>query len=254
MKKNAIILLFYLTLNIGLAYNSSSEELAAREIVKRSDDLMRGDTSRGSYKMTVVTPTWERTLELDAYSSGRDKTFISILSPPKEKGITTLRIDNNMWNYLPKVERTIKIPPSMMFQQWMGSDFANDDMVKESSVVNDYTHTIAGEEVLDTFEVFKIDLIPKPEAAVTWGKLIFWIRKGDFVPIQEEFYNEHGKLIKVLKYSNIKQMSDRMIPTIWNITPVTKAGHSTTIEVLDVVYNEPLNADIFTLSNLKRSL
>jgi len=234
-----------------LSSDCYSDPLSAQELVKCSDDLMRGDTSRGTYKMTVLTPQWERTLELKAYSIGRDKTFIRIISPPKEAGITTLRIDNNMWNYLPKVERTIKVPPSMMLQPWMGSDFTNDDLVKESSIVYDYTHRIVAEEDIDGMPAYKIELTPKPEAAVTWGKLILWVRREDCVPLREEFYTEHGKLVKVLQYSKIKQMSDRVIPTIWKMTSVTREGHYTIIEILDVVYNKPIDENIFTMANLK---
>lgn len=254
-KLNAPAITCILLLAVFCCVNSLSfsEEISAQEIVKRSDDLMRGDTLTGRYIMSVETPAWKRSLELDAYNIGRDKTFIRILSPAKEAGIGTLRIKTNMWNYLPKVERTIKIPPSMMFQPWMGSDFTNDDLVKESSIVSDYTHKIIAEEEAGADSVYKIRLDPKPQAPVTWGKLIFWIRKSDFVPLREEFYDEHGKLIKALEYSQIKQMPDRSIPTIWKMTSMTKEGHVTTIEVVNAVYNEPIDETIFTLSNLKGS-
>jgi outer membrane lipoprotein-sorting protein len=250
--KNTITLFTALTLCFAFVLPAFAQgELTAQEIIKRSDDLMRGDTLRGKYQMTVETPDWKRTLELDAYSIGREKTFIRILNPPKEKGITTLRIKNNMWNYLPKVERTIKIPPSMMLQPWMGSDFTNDDLVKESSVVHDYTHKIVNEEMAGPELIYVIQLDPKPEAAVTWGKLIFRVRHSDFVPLREEFYSEHGKLIKVLEYSEVKQMSDREIPTVWKMTSMTKKSHVTIIKVDDVVYNEPVADSIFTMANLK---
>lgn len=228
-------------------------ELSGREIVRRQDDLMRGDTLKGRYIMTVTTPSWQRRLELDVWAQGRDKTFIRILSPAKEAGIGTLRIKENMWNYLPKVERTIKIPPSLMLQPWMGSDFANDDLVKESSIVNDYIHRILTEENIDGNIAYKIELIPRPEAAVIWGRLIFWIRKKDFLPLREEYYSEKGKLIKILEYSAIKKMSDREIPTVWKMTSVTKEGCQTIIEVIDAVYNQPVSEEIFTLGNLKRA-
>lgn len=238
---------------LGLSSLAYSQELTGQEIVKRQDDLMRGDTSRGRYTMSVITPNWQRKLELDIWAEGRDKTFIRILSPAKEEGTATLRIDNNMWNYLPNVERTIKIPPSMMLQPWMGSDFANDDLVKESSIVNDYNHTILGEEDVNGYIAYKIELIPKPEAAVTWGKIIFTIKKEDFVPLREEYYNERGDLIKVLEFSEIKRMSDRVIPTLWKMTSTTKVGHQTIIEVEDVIYNQPVEENIFTLENLRRA-
>jgi outer membrane lipoprotein-sorting protein len=235
-------------------HNIPAEELTARQIVKNADDLLRGDTSDGTYEMTVKRPNWERTLKLRAYGKGRDRTFIRILKPPKEAGITTLRIENNMWNYLPNVERVIKIPPSMMLQSWMGSDFSNDDLVKESSVVNDYTHEITAQEDTRLGEAYKIELTPKPEAAVTWGKIIFYIRKEDFVPIIEEFYDEHGKIIKVLEYYDVKRMSDRRIPATWVMTKKTKENHVTIIKVLDVKYNEPIPDSVFTMSNLRSGI
>lgn len=250
MYKNVLITLALTCSLLGAGQNSSAQELSAQDIIKKSDDHMRGDTSIGKYKMTVKTSDWERTLELDAYSKARNKTFIRIISPPKEAGITTLRIDNNMWNYLPKVERTVKIPPSLMLQPWMGSDFSNDDLVKESSIVHDYTHKILSEETLESHPSYKIELLPKPDAAVTWGKLIFWVRKPDYVPLREEFYDEHGKLIKVLEYSIIKKMSDREIPTIWKMISKTKASNTTVIEVLSCKYNEDIDDNVFTMAHL----
>lgn len=239
-------------LNLNVSYANDVKD--AMIIVKKSDDLLRGETCQGLYRMTVKTDRWERQLDLNVFTKGRDKIFIRILSPAKESGIGTLRIENEMWNYLPKIERIIKIPPSMMLQSWMGSDFANDDLVKESSVVNDYTHKIVEEMVVDGKPVYKIEFIPKPDAAVIWGKLFMWIRKDDFVPIKEEFYNEKGKLIKVLEYSNIAQVSDRVIPKTWKMRSIIKEDQETTIELIDVKYNEPVDDNIFSLVNLKKNL
>lgn len=231
---------------------SATDSLSAGDIVKLSDDLMRGDTNQGIYAMEVVTPNWQRELKLDVYSLGRDKTFIRILSPAKEAGIRTLRIKNEMWNYLPNVEKTIKIPPSMMAQSWMGSDFANDDLVKESSIVNDYNHEIIAKEDLQGSPAYKIKLIPKPEAAVIWGKIILWVRRVDCVPLKEEYYSEKGKLIKVLEYSDIGRVSERVIPRVWKMSSLIKPGHYTVIKLIDVEYNQPISKDVFTLENLKK--
>lgn len=239
-----------------LTLPSSSDEkqveLTAKEIVKLSDDLMRGDTNQGIYTMQVITPSWQRELKLDVYNKGRNRTLIRILSPAKESGVGTLRIDNEMWNYLPQVEKTIKIPPSLMLQPWMGSDFANDDLVKESSIVDDYTHYIEKTGLIDDRIIYKIVLTPKPDAAVTWGKLVRWIRKDDFMPMREDFYDEHGKPIKVLLYSDFGQISDRAIPKTWTMISKIKPGNSTIIRLIDVVYNEEINDNVFTLQNLKK--
>lgn len=222
--------------------------LTARDIVKASDDLMRGHTNQGTYTMQVITPKWQRQLTLQVYMKNRDKAFIRILNPPKEAGIGTLRIENEMWNYLPKVERIIKIPPSMMLQPWMGSDFANDDLVRESSIINDYTHAI----IAETDDAYTVEFTPKEDAPVIWGKLIRVIRKNDYVPLKEEYYNERGKLIKILEYSDIAQVSDRMIPKTWTMKSMVKEGHQTIIKLIDVTYNTPIEDNIFSLPYLKK--
>lgn len=235
-----------------LAVPASAEELTGREIVKRADDLLRGESLHGRYAMTVETPAWQRRLELEVWMQGRERTFIRIHAPAKEAGTATLRIGSSMWNYLPQVERTIKIPPSMMLQPWMGSDFTNDDLVKESSLVNDYTHEITGTESAEGGAAYRITLTPKPKAAVTWGRLAFWIRRHDFVPLREEYYDERGALVKVLTYSDIRAMSDRVIPTRWEMVSQATPGHRTVIEVREATYNQPIAEEVFTLANLQR--
>lgn len=229
-----------------------AQELTPKEIVKRSDDLMRGDTQKGPFRMTVVTPQWTRILEIYVHSKGRDRMLIKILSPAKEKGTTTLRIGSEMWNYLPSVERTIKIPPSMMLQPWMGSDFANDDLVKESSVVDDYDHRLVAEKMIDGHVICKIELVPKSRAGVIWEKRVQWIQKDDFTPVREAFVGKNNKVIKILTYSDKKMISGRVIPTRWEMVSEVKEGHRTVIEVTDkVVYNESIEDGVFSLKSLK---
>jgi len=251
-KRLLILLLIFLLLNaLPVAFG---QDIPAKDIVKRSDDLMRGDTQEGKYVMIIITPNWERRLEIYIYSKARDKIFLKILSPAKEKGITTLRVKNEMWNYLPNVERTIKIPPSLMLQPWMGSDFANDDLVKENSVVDDYDHKIIREEIIDGQAVVCIELTPKPRAAVIWDKRIMWINKDNFLPLRDEFYGKKNKLIKSLVYAEPKKISDRVIPKRWEMISAVKEGHRTIIEVDDkLIYNEPIDDDVFSLQNLKKS-
>lgn len=251
MKKGARFF-FWFVVSLLCVSCSFAQEPTAQEIVKASDDLMRGDTQEGIYTMIVITPNWERRLKLTTCSKGRDKIFIRITSPAKEKGVATLRIGTEMWNYLPQVERTIKIPPSMMLQSWMGSDFANDDLVKESSVVNDYTHTFLANEKIDGEDVYCIELKPKPQAGVVWDKRIMRISKKDLTPVRDEFYGKENKLIKTLFYSKVKKISDRVIPTYWEMVSEIKRGNRTIIEVdNNVVYNKTIEDSVFSLQNLK---
>lgn len=229
----------------------SASALTATQIVERAEDLLWGKTAVGEFDMTITTPSWSRTLGLHVWMDRPSKSFLRIMAPAKDAGITSLRIDAEMWNYLPAIERSIKIPPSLMLQPWLGSDFTNDDLVKESSLVTDYTHRVAGEKSMDGGEAWQIEGLPKPTAAVVWGKIVYSIRKSDFVPLKLEYFDERGDLIRALTYSEIRTINGRSIPTRWEMQPIGKPGKKTTITVKTIVYDKPVNADIFSLRNLK---
>lgn len=242
--KNVFLILF-----LALSH-AASFALAAREIVARSDQLIRGNSSIGSMSMTVKTPNWERTLRFKGWSKGKDKMLIRITYPKKEAGSASLKIGNNMWNYLPKINRTIKIPPSMMLQSWMGSDFTNDDIVKESSLVSDYNHTLLGTTKIGEDDCYKIQSIPKPDAAVVWGKIVYFCRVKDFVPVREEYYSDKGDLIKLMTLSKIKYMHDRNYPTYWKMQTLNRPGRYTEMTISDIKFNVPIPDRTFSLQNL----
>ena len=223
-----------------------------KEVIRKMDLLLRGDSSYGSYRMTITDPDWQRTLTLNAWENRiEDKTFIEILSPAKEAGIVTLKIDLEMWNYLPRVERIVKIPPSMMFQPWMGSDFTNDDLIKASSIVTDYSHEILAEENVSGFPAYKVELIPQPDAPVVWGRILAWVRQSDSMPLRQEFFAEDGELIRILRFDNIREVRGREVPTYWEMQPVGEKGRQTVMEVLDLEIDVAIDDKIFSLRNLK---
>jgi len=230
---------------------AASSVPAGREIIDRMDRLMRGKSTVGLYEMEITTPSWSRTLRLRAWEKDREKTFIRILAPAKESGNATLRRGFEMWNYLDNIERVIKIPPSMMLLSWMGSDFTNDDLVKESSIVNDYDHSVLGTEETGGREAYIIEAAPKEDAPVVWGKVVLRVRTTDFVPVSQEFYSERGELIRVLEFSGVKLMGGRTIPTVWKMTPVKKEGRSTVFRILEIEFDKEIPEGVFTLRNLK---
>ena len=224
----------------------------AQEIIDRAETVLWGRTLQSRLTMTVTTPRWTRTLELVAWIERPRRSFIRILSPAKEAGIGSLRIGPEMWNYLPAVERTIKIPPSMMLQPWMGSDFTNDDLVKESSLLDDYTHRIVATDAAGDAAIYVVESVPKPDAAVVWGKIVMRVRRADFLPVREEFYDERGTLIRVMTFSDIRTLGGRTIPTKWEMRPVARPGNLTTVVMTRATYDEPIAADIFTQRNLEK--
>ncbi|MCD6595456.1 outer membrane lipoprotein-sorting protein [bacterium] len=248
--KTIKILLFIASISIAYCQTKNSAP-DIETVIHKIDNLYLSNTSYGEMEMEITTPHWERTLTMTVYTSKRDKSFILITSPKKESGMTTLKIGNEMWNYLPKTDKVIKIPPSMMMSSWMGSDFTNDDLVKESSLLNDYEYKfIYPQNAVDS--LLYIQLVPKENTATVWGKIVVWIFKDNYIPIREEFYDEKGKLLRVMTYSEIKNIDGRKIPTLLEMVPKNKEGHKTIIRYKTIKFDINLDKDIFTLRNLKK--
>lgn len=229
----------------------SSEE-AASAIVEKAENQVRGKSFRGKFTMTVEKDGQTRTLTLRSWSVGREKAFVKVLSPTKDRDTGNLRIDLNLWQYLPNIERVIKIPPSAMLQSWMGSDFTNDDLVKTSSLARDYTHKFLGREKYQGMDAVKIECTPKPNAPIVWGKVIEWVRWGDAVPLKQEFYSENGELLKVMEGSDIKSYGKRTIPTTLVMKNLKKKDSRTILKYEDVVFDEAIPDSIFTQENLRK--
>lgn len=228
----------------------SGEPNSARDLVEQVDDLLWGRTMTGALEMRVQTPRWTRTLAINAWIERPRRSFIRITSPAKEAGTGSLRIGSEMWNYLPKIERIIKIPPAMMLQPWMGSDFTNDDLVKESSRINDYRHEFAQDAGQADFYI--VDSTPLPNAGVIWGRIRMRVRRADSIPLDEQFFDDRGALVRVMTFSNVRTLGGRTIPTTWTMQPVGKQGNSTTITLKSASYDGAIDAEIFTQRNLRQ--
>src|SRR5665648_1049232 len=181
----------------GGSWNANAQALTATEIIKKADDKFNGEkSSMMVLAMTIIRPTWKRSVEFKNWSLGRENALTLITAPAKDVGQTFLKRGNEMWNWNPSINRLIKLPPSMMSQGWMGSDYTNDDILKESSVVNDYTHEITGDETIAGRECYRIKMVSKENAAVVWGHQIRWVDKKDFLVMKAELYDEDGFLVR----------------------------------------------------------
>jgi len=237
----------------GSAYPTSA--LTALEMVRLAEEQMRGETSHSEVEMTVITPEWQRTMRLEVWEAKRDeKAFVRVLAPAKERGTASLKLGNEMWTYIPSIERSMKIPPSMMMQSWLGSDFTNDDMLKASSL-DDYEHALTDTTELDGQTAYVITSIPKPDAPVVWGKIVYYARLGDYLPIRQEFYDEDGNIVRRMDLSEFKRMGGRVIPTVYTLVPLTEetTGHQTTLTIHSAAFNVNISESIFTRANLERT-
>jgi len=235
-----------------ISLSGFSQDLSAKQIIVKADNLQRGRSNKGEMKMTIIRPKWTRTITLKSWSRGTDFSMTYILSPAKEKGQVFMKRKNEMWNWVPTISRMIKLPPSMMSQGWMGSDYTNDDILKESSIVVDYNHKIIGAEKLEGLDCYKIELSPKEDAAVTWGKVIKWISKKDYWQLKTEYYDEDDELIRTEMASEIKTFGDRKLPSKLVILPADKPNQRTEVNILSSNFNVNIQESFFSQQNMKR--
>ena len=232
-------------------HGSQEPTLTAKQVVKKATDNVRGESSQSELIIKTVRPTWQREMTLKTWTQGEKYAMILVKTPVKDKGVAFLKRDKEVWNWVPVLERSLKMPPSMMTQSWMGTDFTNDDLVKESSMVEDYEHSFAGDTTIANRDCYIIQMIPKPEAAIVWGKLILCIDKKDFLELHTKFYDEEGELINVMNASDIKRMDGRLIPTYLEMVPADKKNQKTILIYSSVSFNKPIAASFFTLQQLK---
>ena len=232
---------------------SIGQSLSAREIMEEAEDQWQGEESSiSNMTMKIVRPSWDRTIKMKNWIKGRNYALTLVTAPANEKGQTFLKRENNMWHWMPSIGRLIKLPPSMMSEGWMGSDYTNDDILKESSIVVDYNHSLVGEEEINGRMCYKLELIPKEDAAVVWGKVIKWITKEHYIQLKSEYYDEDGELIRTEIASKVKEMDGRMIPTHVEIIPEDEDGKKTIIVMDEIKFNRDIPDSFFSQQNMKR--
>lgn len=217
-------------------------------IIKKVEHNIQSDSGYSRITMSVTTARGERTMKMESWNRGHEKSFIKVLYPKQDRGITFLKVDTTMWQYVPKIEKTIKIPSSMMMQSWMGSDFTNDDMAKESSIVDDYNAQLTSEDA----KKYVLTLLPKEDAAVVWGKIVMEVEKEHYIPLRAIYYNEEGVQQRILTYSDVKVYGDRYLPTVMTLVPQDKKSNKTVVIMEEVDFNAVIEDSRFTKNALVR--
>ena len=245
---------FQLLFLLPLLFSSFSvSAIEIKELIHHIDQLWRGDTSRATMSMTVKTQRYARSMTMEAWSKGKDYSLVVIREPIKDKGIATLKVKENIWNYLPKIDRVTKVPSSMMSGSWMGSHFTNDDLVKESTIEDDYTSSITFEGVRNGLSIYELTSIPKEDAAVVWGKVVMLIEQKTLSPHRALYYDEEGLLIRTMTFDQPQQINKRTVPMRLTLQPEDKPDESTVIAYKEIELDIPLEENFFSLQNLQRS-
>jgi outer membrane lipoprotein-sorting protein len=224
----------------------------ADEIIQKAEDHMRGTSSYAEMTVTTIRPKWQREMKIKAWTKGDDYSVTMVVSPAKDKGTVFLKRDKEIWNYVPSIERTIKMPPSMLTQSWMGTDMTNDDLVKESSLKKDYTKKILGTETVEGLECYKILLTPKANVNSIWGKIYIWISKKNYLQLKTRFYDEDNKLVNTILGKEVKTLGGKIIPTVMEVIPANKKGQKTRMTYTKAEFNIKVNDEMFTTQYIKR--
>ncbi len=237
----------------GAGTDAMAQTRDANALLDKVDDLYRGDSSEGKMSMVIVTENWTRTLVAEMASRGKDNTFIRILSPKKERGTTTLRVGKDIWNYLPKVDRVIKLPSSMMSVSWMGSHVTNNDLVRESRFTEDFNCEVSFDGEKDGQLIVDIDCFPLEDAAVEWGKVGLTLDGVKELPMEIRYYDEDLALARTITYSNSRIVDKREMPTTMIVVPADDPGESTTVNYEELTFDVDLPEEFFSIRRLREN-
>jgi outer membrane lipoprotein-sorting protein len=224
----------------------------ATEIIRQAENKLRGASSYSEMKMTIVRPEWSREVSMKSWNVGTELSLTLITGPARDKGMAFLKREREIWNWQPTIDRTIKMPPSMMMQSWMGSDFTNDDLVRESSIIEDYDHQLVGTEMVDDRKCWRIELVPNEDAAVVWGRVLLWVDQADYLQLKTEFYDEDDYLVNTMLGKNLKVMDGKLLPSVMEIIPAEEEGNKTILEYLSLDFDIDVKESFFSVQNMKR--
>lgn len=241
----------FFMLAILLAFSNIAFADDAREIIRKMEDNMRGEAMYSEMTMETVRPRYTREISLKSWSLGDDYSLIYITAPARDKGTAFLKRGNEIWNYVPNIDRTVKMPPSMMSQAWMGSDFTNDDLVRGVSAIDDYVHTLLRTEIMNGLECYLIEMVPLPDAPVVYEKELRWVSRTHYLPVKSEQYDEFGELVNTLHFLEIKEMGGREMPTIIEIIPEDKPGNKTVLKTHKADFDISIEKSFFSQQNLR---
>jgi outer membrane lipoprotein-sorting protein len=241
------ILVIFILAHSALVYCQSADE-----IIQKAEDRLRGSTMYSEMTVSTIRPKWTREMTLKTWSKGEDYSVTLILSPAKDKGTVYLKRKNEIWQYIPSIERTIKMPPSMLSQSWMGTDMTNDDLVRESSLKDDYKKKIVGTETVEGYACHKIVLTPKENVNSIWGKIIIWISKEDYLQLKTKFYDEDNELINTILAKDVKELGGKLMPSQMEIIPANKKGQKTRASYTKAEFDIEIKDEIFSIQYMKR--
>ncbi len=229
---------------------NSEGQPVLKDVIEHLNDLYRSDSSVSVMTLTVVKPRRTRTMTLKAWTKGQEKALIVIKKPARDSGTATLKVGKNLWNYMPRISRTIRIPPSMMLSSWMGSDFTNDDVVRESSLLDDFHGKLTGRA--DEPKGWKVVLTAQKGTVGLWQRMEYVVSDDGMIPLQAKYYDRKGRLSRIMTFSEVREFDGRKIPTRMELVPVDKEGRKTVMVYDSMKFNVEVPESTFSLTKLEQ--
>jgi outer membrane lipoprotein-sorting protein len=244
---SAIVLAATLAAPLAGAVEPAPPDVPA--LLHHLDDLYRSSSSIARIEITVVNPRSTRSMRLKAWTRGEEEVLVLVEAPAREQGSATLRVGQNLWNWLPRISRTIRVPPAMMLSSWMGTDFTNDDLVKESSLLRDFDARV--ERRSESPPGWWLRLEAKPGAVGRWARIDLLVT-DERLPVEERHYDRKGRLARTMTFDEVRTLGGRRLPARMVLVPTDAEGQRTEMRYLDVAFDVKLPDETFSLSRLER--
>ncbi len=248
--KRIFIVLFAIGMMTSIPKAGTAQ--SAAEIIERMEEVMRGESQYAEMTMKIVRPRYEREVSMRSWLLGRDHSLILITAPARDEGTAFLMRDNDIWNYDPRIDRTTRLPSSMMAQSWMGSDFTNDDLVRDSDLIEDFEHELLRTEEYNGYESYVIEMTPKPDTPIVWGKVKMWIAKDDYIQLRIENYDQRDRLVNTMELDQIEEAGNRKVPKRITVIPADKDNERTILTYQHIEFGIDIDEGFFSRANMQR--
>ncbi len=255
-KSTLLLTLFIISFNSTLFAQATESsflkdgELNLNKVVEYFEDLYRSDSSTSKATLTITRPRRTRVVKINSWTKGKKKALMIITHPVKEKGMATLKVDKNLWNYMPRINRTIRIPPSMMMASWMGTDMTNDDLVKETSFRDDYTFSLVGPSTKP--KGWTILFTAKKGVVGLWKRFELVVSPDGKLPLTARYFDRKDRLARTIVWDQVKEFDGKRLPARMTLTPNDKEGHKTVMVYEELEFNVKIPERTFSLTNLER--
>jgi len=239
-------------LSVGLGANAQGvpPKLDVAAALRKFDALYRSTSSVSRLEMTVYTERRTRSVRMQAWTRGAKRALVVIEAPARDKGTATLRVDDNLWNYLPRIARTIRVPPSAMLSSWMGSDFTNDDLVHSSSYADDFDGSLLG-DALGGGKLIRLDA--KSSTVGLWKRIEVVFNDDLTLPLRAEYFDRRLRHARTMIFDEVRELDGHRVPTRMTLTPLDQPGHKTVVVYLDIDFDADVPESTFSLSRLERA-